>query len=77
METLGTSTHKLVRPVLHGMIIGYLTFMLPMGVAYAFYAPARQAVASIMCGFAVVFALILALRVVPKYYAYSHSASRK
>jgi hypothetical protein len=56
------------RRVLRLIVAGYLSFMLPMAIMYALYAPARWAVASIMCGFAIIFALILALKVVPKYY---------
>lgn len=56
--------------VLQWFIIGYLSFMVPMGVVYAVYAPARTAVASIMCGFAVILALIIAFQIVPKYYNY-------
>ena len=42
--------------------------LIVMGIVYAFYEPARMAVASIMCGFALALAFILALRVVPEYY---------
>jgi hypothetical protein len=59
---------KIVHRILRWFIIGYLSFMLPMGVAYAFYAPARAAVTSIMCGFAVILAFIVAFAIVPKYY---------
>ena len=58
------------------MVIGYLSFMLPMGIAYAFYEPARVAVASIMCGFALSLAFILALRIVPEYYKRSFPVAR-
>ena len=71
IETLNSGTHKALQAVLKWIVIGYLSFMLPMGVAYAIYPPARYAVASIMCGFAVTFALILAFQIVPKYYKYS------
>jgi len=59
---------KIIHRILQWFIIGYLSFMLPMGVVYAFYAPARVAVTSIMCGFAVILAFIVAFEIVPKYY---------
>jgi hypothetical protein len=62
-------THSIRRArILRLIVAGYLSFMLPMAIVYAVFAPARWAVTSIMCGFAVIFALILALQVVPKYY---------
>jgi hypothetical protein len=64
---------KMVHRILQWFIMGYLSFMLPMGLVYAFYAPARVAVTSIMCGFAVILAFIVAFQIVPKYYRYIHS----
>lgn len=45
--------------------VGYLSFIGPMGVVYLFDNATHQAVPSIMCGFAAVFAAILAFKVVP------------
>jgi hypothetical protein len=67
VEALNVSRSKRVHRILRWMVIGYLSFMLPMGIVYAFYEPARMAVASIMCGFALGLAFILALRIVPEY----------
>lgn len=53
--------------VLQWLIIGYLSFMGPMGAAYMFFPATRNAVASVMCGFAIVLAFILAFKVVPTY----------
>ena len=53
--------------VLQWLIVGYLSFMGPMGLAYIIFPPARSASASIMCGFALTFAFILALKIVPTY----------
>jgi hypothetical protein len=75
-EALNASRSKRVQRMLRWMVIGYLSFMLPMGIVYAFYEPARFAVASIMCGFALALAFILALRVVPEYYKRSSAAAR-
>jgi hypothetical protein len=53
------------RDALGWLAMGYLSFMVPTGIAYAVSVPWRAAVPSVMCGFAILFALILALRVVP------------
>jgi hypothetical protein len=53
--------------ILQWLIIGYLSFMAPMGAVYVLLAETRMAVASIMCGFALVLAFILALKIVPAY----------
>jgi hypothetical protein len=71
IEALNKVSHRALQAVLKWFVVGYLSFMLPMGLAYAIYPPARYAVASIMCGFAVTFAIILAFQIVPKYYKYS------
>jgi hypothetical protein len=76
MEALNVSRSKRVHRILRWMVIGYLSFMLPMGIVYAFYEPARMAVASIMCGFALALAFILALRIVPEYYKRSFPLAR-
>jgi len=52
---------------LQWLIVGYLSFMSPMGLAYIFFPVARNAVASIMCGFALTLAFILALKIAPIY----------
>jgi len=75
IEALNLSRSKRVHRILRWMVIGYLSFMLPMGIVYAFYEPARMAVASIMCGFALGLAFILALRIVPEYYKRSYRAA--
>lgn len=71
IEAEHASRSERVREVLKWLVIGYLSFMLPMGITYAVYAPARQAVASIMCGFAVILAFILTFRITPQYYQHS------
>jgi hypothetical protein len=55
------------RNILQWLIVAYLSFMAPMGMVYIFSPISRNAVASIMCGFAVFLALILALKIVPEY----------
>ena len=62
---------KILKSILKWVVIGYLSFMMPLIIVYTFYAPARVAVASVMCGFAVIFAFILTFDIVPKFYKYS------
>ena len=71
LEALNVTRSKWLQRTLQWLVIGYLSFMLPMGIVYAIYAPARLAMASIMCGFAVILAFILAFEIAPKYYRYS------
>lgn len=68
IEALGATKSKRIHRILRWLVIGYLSFMLPMGIVYAFYEPARMAVTSIMCGFALSLAFILTFRIVPEYY---------
>jgi len=56
-----------MKNVLQWLIIGYLSFMAPMGAVYILFPVTRNAVASIMCGFALCLAVILALKIMPAY----------
>ena len=49
------------------IILGYGSVMIPMGIVYVLSLEARQAIPSIMCGFAIILAFILAFKVAPKY----------
>jgi hypothetical protein len=62
------SRNRTLKSVLRWIVIGYLSFILPLAIVYAFYAPARIAIASIMCGFAVIFAFILAFEITPRFH---------
>lgn len=53
-------------------IVAYASFMLPTAVAYLLYPVSRHAIASIMCGFAVIMAFILAFKIVPLYHEVHH-----
>jgi hypothetical protein len=68
---------KIFQSILRWLVIGYLSFMLPLTFVYAVYAPARIAVASIMCGFAVIFAFILTFQIVPKFHEYEQLKRKK
>lgn len=66
----GRATAKLkeYRTVLGWLIGGYLSFILPMGIVYFLSEKSREAVPSIMCGFAIILAIILTWRVLPLYH---------
>lgn len=57
-----------IKKALIWFIIGYLSFILPLTAVYIFIPITREAVASIMCGFAVIFAVILTFKIAPLYY---------
>lgn len=59
---------KKIKEALKWLIIGYLSFILPLTFVYIFIPITRVAVASIMCGFAVIFAFILTFKIAPIYY---------
>jgi hypothetical protein len=54
---------------LYSMAIGYLAFMVPTTAVNLIDPATRAAIPSVMCGFAVIFAIILAGFVVPRYYS--------
>lgn len=49
-------------------IAGYLAFIVPLTVVYMTVPSTRDGVASIMCGFAVIFSIVLTFKVGPTYY---------
>lgn len=49
-----------------GLIAGYLVFLLPSALAMTIKPETRRAIPSILCGFAVLLALILALYIMPR-----------
>lgn len=51
---------------LRGMIIGYLVFLVPVATAMTVKPETRRGIPSIMCGFAVIFALIITLYILPR-----------
>jgi hypothetical protein len=55
------------KKALQWLIVGYLSFMGPVGVLYILFPVTRNAVASIMCGFAAALAVILTFKVVPAF----------
>lgn len=61
----GKSNHNKVL-TLRAMIIGYLVFLVPVATAMMIKPETRRGIPSIMCGFAVIFALILTLYILPR-----------
>lgn len=61
-------TKASLRESVRWLILGYATFILPVAAVYMIVPSTLHGVPSIMCGFALVFAFILALRVLPLYH---------
>lgn len=57
---------KMRRDSVRALIVGYLTFLLPTGIANSINPESRKGIPSIMCGFAVIFALILTFYILPR-----------
>ncbi len=49
-----------------GMILGYLVFLVPSGLSMAVKPDVRRGIPSVLCGFAVLLALILVLYIMPR-----------
>ena len=60
LKILGTKHHGEIQ-AMRGMVVGYLVFMVPTITANALNPSTLEGLPSIMCGFAVIFAVILAL----------------
>jgi hypothetical protein len=57
--------NKKKRRALWWMLFGALGFLIPTGIAYFIFPDSYSGMPSIMCGFAVIYAIVLSLRVVP------------
>lgn len=57
---------KNTQQALHGMLVGYLVFLVPTATANAVNPATIAGIPSIMCGFAVLFALILFFYILPR-----------
>lgn len=49
------------------MLAGYSSFIVPSGIIFIYEKTTRMAVPSIMCGFAVLFAIILVIKILPEF----------
>jgi len=65
MEQKGRAARRKLEAV-RGLIVGYLVFLVPVAVVNTIKPSTRQGIPSIMCGFAVLLALILTLYILPR-----------
>ena len=49
------------------MLTGYASFIIPSGIIFIYEETTQMAVPSIMCGFAVIFAIILITKILPEF----------
>ncbi len=68
LKGIKSNNKQKIKEALKWFIIGYLSFILPLTIVYIFIPSTRVAVASIMCGFAVIFAFILTFKIAPIYH---------
>lgn len=59
-----------------GLIVGYLVFLIPVALANTIKPQTRRGIPSIMCGFAVILALILAAYILPRMGELKHPAKK-
>lgn len=64
---LTLSKKEKVKKLFFWFIIGYLSFILPLAVLYFLFESVRGGITSVMCGFAILFALILTFKIIPLY----------
>jgi len=60
------SASKKIREALTFQVFGYLSFILPTGIVNAMHPETIRGIPSIMCGFAVIYALILVFAITPR-----------
>lgn len=65
LKALGSKAYRQLQSV-RGIVIGYLVFLVPSGLSMTIRPDSRRAVPSVLCGFAVFLALILALYILPR-----------
>ena len=65
MDQKGKAARKQLE-TLRAMIVGYLVFLVPVALANAVNPASRRGIPSIMCGFAVLLALIISFYVLPR-----------
>jgi len=59
------SAHAKKAKAIEALVVGYFAFLLPTAMVYSVSPESRRGIPSVMCGFAVIFALILALYILP------------
>lgn len=65
-----------IRKALVFQVLGYLSFLIPTGIVNAIHPETINGIPSIMCGFAVIYALTLAFGIVPLVLADRHSKKK-
>lgn len=65
-EMVGSTKFNDQRQAIRSLVAGYLIFLVPTALANSVKPETRQGIPSIMCGFAVLFALLLALYLMPR-----------
>lgn len=68
--------NKAKKHALHALALGYLAFIVPTTTATIIEPATMAAIPSIMCGFAVILAVILTTVVIPNYYKYPRVLSK-
>lgn len=63
---LNNPRSKNKRQLIEALIVGYLVFLVPTATVTTIFPDSASAIPSIMCGFAVLFALILAIYIAPR-----------
>lgn len=76
LKQKGKTYHRKLQMV-RGLIAGYLVFLVPVAAANTIAPDTRRGIPSIMCGFAVMLALILALYILPRGGELKHQAERQ
>jgi hypothetical protein len=74
LKTKGKSALKQLKTV-QGMILGYLVFLIPAAVSMTIKPSVRRGIPSVLCGFAILLALVLALYIMPR--AGEHKLDKK
>lgn len=63
---LSKKSNKKVKSAINWLITGYLVFILPVAIIIILHPDSRRAVPSILCGFAILLAIILVAKISPK-----------
>lgn len=70
------SKKKHTREALYAMIVGYVAFMLPTAIVNTLNPLTLKGIPSIMCGFAILFAIILYFYILPRIASHNHHRHR-
>jgi hypothetical protein len=65
LKAAGAKAARKLKTV-QGLILGYLVFLVPSAISMAVRPDARRGIPSVLCGFAILYALLLALYIMPR-----------